>query len=96
MTVLHPSKFIKEEMAARRWTMDMLARRMGHDFGVNRLSLDLYFEVGPTDRNLRLGDGAALALASAFGVSPTFFLNLERFWLMAQDDKSQFPSESKG
>jgi len=77
----HPSVFIAEELAARGWTLDMLAMRMGPEFGVNRLSLDLYFEVGPTDQNLRIGDISANALARALSVSPEYFLNLERAWL---------------
>lgn len=55
--------------------------RMGGDFGVKRLALDLYFEVGPTEPNLRLGDPQDIA--DAFGVDRDFFLNLERAWLAA-------------
>jgi HTH-type transcriptional regulator / antitoxin HigA len=80
--VFHPSEFIIEEMEARGWTRDDLALRMGGDFGINRLSLDFYFEVGPTDPNLLMGDGDDFA--RAFGVSAEFFRNLEAVWRKQQ------------
>ncbi|MHC5536846.1 hypothetical protein ACYOEI_01070 [Singulisphaera rosea] len=79
--VFHPSVFIKDELEARGWTLDMLAMRMGPEFGINRLSLDLYIEVGPTEPGMRIGDLSAEALGRAFDVSPEFFLNLEAAWL---------------
>lgn len=74
----HPSVFIQEEMDARGWSRDDLAIRMGGDFGVARLALDFYFEAGPADPDLLIGDGAEFA--RAFGVSAEFFLNLEKIW----------------
>lgn len=74
----HPSVFIAEEMEARGWDRDDLARLMGGDFGISRLSIDLYFEVGPRERDLLIGDGQDFG--RAFGVSPEFFLNLETAW----------------
>ncbi len=80
--VCHPSVFIQEEMDARGWDRNHLARRMGNDWAVNRLSLDLYFEVGPNEPGLRMGDGEDFA--RAFGVSAEFFVNLEMAWLRGQ------------
>lgn len=80
--VWHPSVFIQEEMDARGWDRDELARRMGGDWSVSRLSLDLYFEVGPTKPGIRLGDGEDFA--RAFGVPAEFFRNLEAAWLKKQ------------
>ncbi len=77
--VFHPSEFIIDEMEARGWDLDELARRMGGDFAINRLSLDLYFIVGPKEPDLLIGDGEDFALA--FGVSAEFFRNLEAAWL---------------
>ena len=74
----HPSVFIQEEMHARGWDRDELARRMG-DFVTSRIALDFYFGLGPTEPNLRIGDGEGFALA--FGVSAKFFLSLEDAWL---------------
>lgn len=80
-TTIHPSEFIREEMEARGWSMDMLAMRMSPEFGITRLSLDMYFAIGPTEPNLRIGEKSARGLARAFGVSPDYFLNIEAAWL---------------
>jgi plasmid maintenance system antidote protein VapI len=79
--VFHPSEFIRDEMDARGWTRDDLALRMGGDFAINRVGLELYFEAGPTEPDLLIGDGKDFA--RAFGVSAEFFLNLERAWRKA-------------
>ena len=75
----HPSVFIQEEMDARGWDRDELARRMGGDFGDVRIGLDFYFEIGPETPDLRIGDGEDFA--RAFGVDAEFFLALEAAWL---------------
>lgn len=82
--VPHPSVYIAEEMEARGWNRDMLAMRMGPEFGIWRLCLDLYFEVGPEKTNMRIGAKTVAAFSRAFGVSPDFFLNLERAWLASR------------
>ena len=78
--VPHPSTFIAEEAAARGWSMDRLAVEMGGDFGVNRLSLDFYFEVGTANPNLLLGADTADMLARAFGTSAEVWRNLHTAW----------------
>jgi hypothetical protein len=83
----HPSWFIKEELDARGWSLDDLAARMPGEFGVNRLSLDFYFEVGPTAPNMIIGKTTAYRLGIAFDVSPDFFLNLESAWRKRQTDR---------
>lgn len=80
--VFHPSIFIQEEMDARGWDRCELARRMGGDYRQRRLEIDLYFEVGPAEPNLLIGD--AEDLARAFGVSAEFFRNLEAAWRRQQ------------
>lgn len=83
MNIPHPSEFIREEMAARGWSRDLLASAMcrdpldTHEWSVNRLSIDLYFEVGPTDPRLLISPEL---FARAFGVSSALFENLERAW----------------
>ncbi|WP_424138645.1 hypothetical protein [Roseomonas chloroacetimidivorans] len=79
MEVFHPSEFIQEELEARGWSRDDLAQRMGGDVAVNRLALDIYFEVGPDEPLLLLG-GSAEGMSRAFGVSVDLLLNLERAW----------------
>lgn len=76
--MFHPSVFILDELKARGWTLDDLALRMGGDFSINRLALDLYIAVGPDEPDLLLGDGEDFA--RAFGTSPEFFRNLEAGW----------------
>lgn len=81
----HPSELIRDEIEARGWSLDELAMRMvGGDreqFGVQRLALDFYFECGPTEPNLRMGDDSARMMAAVFDVSTDYFINLERAWL---------------
>ncbi len=78
--MFHPSVFIQEEMDARGWDRDMLALKMGPAFGRNRLVLDIYFEVGPTNLNMLLGQRLATQIGQAFGVSPEMLLNLHAAW----------------
>ena len=79
--VPHPSVFIQEEMDARGWSRDLVAMRMSPEFGLSRLTLDLYLDVGPRKTNMRIGEKTAKAFARAFDVSPDYFLNLEAAWL---------------
>ena len=81
-TPFHPSTFIQDELDARGWTRADLANRMGAESCVrNLLVLDMYFEVGPTRTNCRLGEKTDAQIAQAFGISPGFFLRLEAAWL---------------
>lgn len=57
---------------------------MGGDYGMNRLCIDLYFDLGPEKTNMRLGDMADL-FAIAFDVSSAFFRNLESMWLVDRE-----------
>lgn len=89
--VFHPSEFIEDELAARGWTLDVLAERMasgGLDGPeVNLLSLRIYRDVGPKEPKIRLGGRTAAALGRALGVEAAFLLELEARWLAAQDRK---------
>lgn len=76
----HPSIFIKEELEARKWTVDDLVRRMPGEYGVNYLAVDMYLEIGPDEPNARLNE-MATEISAAFGVSPELFANLERAWV---------------
>jgi hypothetical protein len=93
----HPSVIIAEELEARGWDRNDLALAMvGGDldqFGVTRLSLDFFFEVGPTDTALRIGDEMAAQLSRAFGVSKGFFLALEAAWLAAAGEPGGTPTD---
>jgi hypothetical protein len=77
--VFHPSVFILEEMEARGWDQWELSRRMGGDAQINYVGLEFYFEIGPIEPDLRLGDGEDFA--RAFGTSAEFWRNLEDAWL---------------
>lgn len=80
----HPSVFILEEMEVLDWNRQDLSIRMcekldDYEYGVWRLALDFYLEIGPTDPGLRIN---ADAFARAFGTSSDFWLNLESAWLV--------------
>lgn len=85
----HPSVFIIEEMVARGWDRWELARRMGGDHRQRCLEIDLYFEAGPGEPDLRIGDGEDFALA--FGCPAEFFRNLEAAWLSWLRDRQPEP-----
>lgn len=84
--VFHPSVFIREEMEARGWNIQLLSIAMSEEddameIAINRMTLDLYFDLDPKITNARLGKETASKLARAFDVSPDYFLNLEAAWL---------------
>lgn len=86
----HPSGFIADELAARNWSVDMLIDAMMQHYDGEREKLEaillMYFEVGPTDKRMRMGDTIAGLLHHVFGTSREFWRALERSWL---DDPSQ-------
>jgi hypothetical protein len=86
----HPTGFIAEELHARNWTLDMMFDAMMQHYGEGREKLELmfcmYFEVGPTTKNMRMGDTIADLLHQVFGTSKQFWLNIESAWLA---DESQ-------
>ncbi len=88
MPVPHPSEFIAEELIARGWSADDLARRMSdgteRSFTICRISLDFYDEIGPDDTRMRIGAKTAGLLAKAFDMSAEFFINLENAWLRSK------------
>jgi plasmid maintenance system antidote protein VapI len=90
----HPSVFIKEECEARGWSLDMLAMRMGPDFGHHRLALDMSLEIGPSHANMVVGERSAKALGRAFGIDPQFFLNLCKQWREAAIASSKSKGEN--
>jgi hypothetical protein len=83
---MHPTTFIDEELDARGWSRDMLVIAMEPHMGdVERfeakMMVDMYFQIGPTDTRLRLGDKMVMGLSGAFGTSREFWQNLEAAWL---------------
>lgn len=88
--VWHPSVFIKEEMAERGWSLDDLVMNMGphfseKDWGICKLSWEMYLEIGPENANMTLGQEMADELGDAFDVNPQTFLNLHESWMRAHD-----------
>lgn len=78
-----PGVFIQEEMDARGWSEEDVARRMGDQraYGMNMLCLGFILHVH--DRNLILDRETAEGLSLAFGVSAELFLNLDAAWRAA-------------
>ena|SRR5688572_27717261 len=68
---------------ALKWFNERPRDEWAKNWSHTRLALDLFFEVGPTDPNLLMGDDA-VRLAKAFGTSDEFFANLEREWRRQQ------------
>jgi len=76
--VFPPGDFIKEELDARGWTQDDLARILGKPL--------------PTVNQIIKGKRAIIAdtatrLAAAFGNSPKFWMNLEATWQLHQQGR---------
>lgn len=96
----HPSELIRDELTARGWTLDDLALRMAEgdreEFGIDRLALDFYFDMGPDEPSLRLGDHQARMIAAVFGVDADFFINLERAWLAWVEKRASLNSHKRG
>ncbi len=76
--VFPPGEYIADELKARGWTPEDLARRMPGEYGLNLLCVEMILAVH--DKNLLMGDDIAFGLGHAFGVSPRFFINLDRMW----------------
>lgn len=80
----HVADLIDEELAARGWTLDDLAERMGPEFDRNRCALDILML---RDRRVKIGDATAGQLAAAFGTSAVLWLHLDRQWRAALSDQ---------
>lgn len=76
----HPSIYIKEELEARGWSIEDLAKAMSGDYDINYTALDFYLEIGPDNPTMHLGD-LAVEVSRAFDVDDSLFPNLERSWL---------------
>ena len=69
------SEYVVDEMVARRWDWDELARRMGEDVDVDRYTLDI---LQLNDPRIHLGKATAAKLEKAFGIRAQTWLNLDR------------------
>ena len=79
--VFHPSEFIRDEMEARGWTLEILTSQMGSWWFATRRRLRLYLAEGPNNPKLRLSADEAAAIDRAFGCSVGFVSGLQRSWL---------------
>ena len=74
-----PGEFIREELEARGWTQDDLALRLEwENYEVARLAVA--FLVDAPVKGMIMGAPMSADLGRVFGVSPEFFLNLDRSW----------------
>lgn len=73
-------EYLRDELEARGWSTWECARRMGGDFAVDVLTLDLHIAVigAPTEEQCRLSPVTAEGLSRAFGTSAEMWLNLDR------------------
>lgn len=86
MTAPHPSAYIREEMAARGWSVRDLASAADGEFPILPMVLDAYLDHKPGKTALRMSHALAEDLAKAFDVAPELFLNLERAWLESRGE----------
>lgn len=73
-----PADFIWDEMKARDWSINELARRMGGDPVVNVCALELGWFA--RQKGLLIGPEMAAQLARAFGTSAELWLNMDAAW----------------
>ena len=93
--VFHIAEFLCAEMVARNWITADVAKRMSTGRGLmhDRLTLELLLSVH--DDGLLMDDETCDGLGRAFGVSPTFFRNLDTIWRKWPDRRASFtPPES--
>src|SRR5690349_11557071 len=69
----------REEALARIGTGETYDAQ-GKEWQLTRLALDFYFEAGPNEPMMRMGEMAA-KFSRAFGASEELFTNLEAAWL---------------
>lgn len=70
-------EFIVDELDARGWDTDDLLERMSGDLQVNTATL-LLLSAQKDIPNAYMGWRTAKALSDAFGISPEFFVNLDK------------------
>jgi plasmid maintenance system antidote protein VapI len=73
------SVLLLEEMFERDWTRNEVARRMGGEFEVNVLTLDLIFAQRDLEcgDGIRLGEETAAQLEAVFGISAEMWLRTD-------------------
>ena len=86
--VFHPSEFIFDELNARGWGINTLAKMMPGEFSTNYAALDMYLIIGKDNVNLRMGEDLIKDLASIFEVSEDYFRNLEKSWVNFNSPKN--------
>jgi len=78
-----PASYLAEEMEARGWGAADVAARMGgetaYERGLDLLVIEMMLALGHRD-NVLTDDKTCHKLARAFGTSPEFWLNLEKYW----------------
>jgi hypothetical protein len=78
---LHPSELILDELNARGWDINTLAREMSGDCSVNYVALEFYLTIGKDNVGLRMGEDVIKDLARIFDISEDYFRNLEKSWV---------------
>lgn len=77
----HVAEFLQEEMDARGWSIEELARRMGGDKEqVKGWQLTVELTLYSRDPDVHLGYQTAKALARAFVTSAEFWDNIDSAW----------------
>lgn len=69
-------EYISDELEARGWTREEMAKRMGGDINVNLCALD-FLEHLPYHPKIRMGQEMADLISVAFGQDPQTWVNLD-------------------
>ncbi len=81
----HVWEYISDELNARRWDKEELAKRMSVDEPEVALTIIEFLSLG--DIRIELGETVAEMLGRAFGTSRELWLRLDRSWHASQKDQ---------
>lgn len=87
------ASYLAEEMEARDWTTDDVAKRMGGELWRDCLVVATLLSV--QEDNLIVGDDTFIGLSLAFDVSEDLFRNLDQLWRDYPDRREPFEAPDR-
>ncbi len=91
-----PGEVIADEMAARGWSARDVALRMGGVSAEDRCKNELLvlLILGNTDKETTIDPATSEKLERAFGISATFFENLDKIWRTGAVNDDQLTTQA--